>query len=306
MSLFSTQRFRIYFLPGFIFQSVIIAGGYGTGREIIEYFLRFGPLGGLLGMVLTTLIWSVVLAVVFEFARRFHAYDYRTFFKQLLGPAWFLFEILYILYLFIVLAVIGSAAGVLLRDNFQIPYGIGVSSILVIIGYLTFRGSVLIEKVLALWSFVLYGVYGAFLIVALIKFGPVIKNALSSASVEPRWALGSFKYAVYNLGNITAVLFCLSHIQTRKQALTSGFIAGCIGIVPGLLFYIAAVGGYPGILQEEIPAVYILLNAGVPVLLIAFQIVLFGTLLESGTAFIHSVNERLEAMLKSKGRNKQV
>ena len=39
-----------YLLPGFIFQSVVIAGGYGTGRELVEFFLTQGPLGGLLGI----------------------------------------------------------------------------------------------------------------------------------------------------------------------------------------------------------------------------------------------------------------
>ncbi len=28
--------FQRYLLPGFIFQSVVIAGGYGTGRELVE------------------------------------------------------------------------------------------------------------------------------------------------------------------------------------------------------------------------------------------------------------------------------
>ena len=43
--------FKKYLLPGFVFQSVVIAGGYGTGREIVEYFLSYGPLGGLLRML---------------------------------------------------------------------------------------------------------------------------------------------------------------------------------------------------------------------------------------------------------------
>ncbi|MCJ7682549.1 MAG: hypothetical protein MUP70_17605, partial [Candidatus Aminicenantes bacterium] len=145
--------FQKYLLPGFVFQSVIIAGGYGTGRELIEYFLNYGPIGGLLGMLLvTTVMWSVVLAVCFEFARVFKAYDYRTFFKTLLGPFWTLFELLYVIFLLIVLAVIGSAAGVILRDNFGIPYIAGVLIMFAAVGFLTFKGSSLIENVLSVWS----------------------------------------------------------------------------------------------------------------------------------------------------------
>ena len=102
MNILERSFFRKYLLPGFVFQSVIIGGGYGTGRELVQYFLQYGPLGGLLGMVITTVMWSVFLALTFEFARCFRAYDYRGFFKELLGPGWLAFEIIYIVYLLIV------------------------------------------------------------------------------------------------------------------------------------------------------------------------------------------------------------
>ena len=38
--------FQRWLLPGFLFQSVIIGGGYATGRELVEFFLSAGPLGG--------------------------------------------------------------------------------------------------------------------------------------------------------------------------------------------------------------------------------------------------------------------
>jgi len=295
--------FKKYLLPGFVFQSVVIAGGYGTGRELVEYFLNFGPLGGLLGMFLvTTILWSVLLAVTFEFSRKFKAYDYRTFFMELLGPLWFLFEILYLILLFIVLAVIGSAAGVLLHDNFGIPYILGVLVMLAGIGLLTFKGTGWIERFLSSWSILLYLVYGAFFVVVFLKFGPEIQKNFSSAVVLPRWALGGFKYALYNMGVIPAVLFCIPHIEKRREALWAGLIGGVIGIFPGFLFYMAVLGHYPDILPEEVPAIYALQKVGVPFLLILFQVVLFGTLIETGTGFIHAVNERLRSTLRSKGK----
>jgi uncharacterized membrane protein YkvI len=69
MSFLNTSFFKKYLLPGFVFQSVLIGGGYGTGRELVEYFLSYGPLGGLLGMLLvSTVMWSLLLAVTFEFS----------------------------------------------------------------------------------------------------------------------------------------------------------------------------------------------------------------------------------------------
>ena len=303
MNFLKSAFFKKYLLPGFVFQSVVIAGGYGTGREIIEYFLNYGPVGGILGMLLvTTVMWSICLAVTFEFARKFQAYDYRTFFKKLLGPSWFVFEILYFILLFIVLAVIGSAAGVLLRDNFGLPYIFGVLIMLAAVGFLTFKGSSLIENFLSGWSMLLYLVYGFFLVIALIKFGPAIQKSFGSGIVHTKWALGGFKYALYNLGIIPAVLFCLKHIKTRKEAVTAGLLGGLTGILPGLLFYIAVAGFYPAILPEEIPAIFVLQKTGISVLIFIFQVVLFGTLIETGTGFIHAVNERIQSALSTKGK----
>lgn len=295
--------FKKYLLPGFVFQSVIIAGGYGTGREIVEYFLKFGPLAGLLGMLLvTTVIWSLVLAVTFEFSRLFKVFDYRSFFKKLLGPYWFTFEILYIFELFLVLAVIGSAAGVLIRDNFGVSYIAGVIFMLTAVGFLTFKGSGLIENFLSFWSFVLYGIYAVFLCMTLLKFGPEIQKNFSSSSLTSGWIVGGFKYAFYNLAVIPAILFCLNHIEKRKEAILSGIMAGVIGIIPGFFFFIAVVSHYPEVLPQEIPSVFLLQKIGFPALLLIFQVVLFGTLIETGTGMIHAVNERIQAALKAKGK----
>ena len=36
------SKFQRYVMPGLIFQSVVIASGYGTGAELNEYFFRYG------------------------------------------------------------------------------------------------------------------------------------------------------------------------------------------------------------------------------------------------------------------------
>ncbi len=303
MVFWNSPFFKKYLLPGFVFQSVVIAGGYGTGRELVEYFLNYGPLGGLLGMLLvTTLIWSLLLAVTFEFSRKFRAYDYRTFFKKLLGPFWFIFEIPYFILLFLVLAVIGSAAGELFKENLNIPYLWGVLIMLTAIGFLTLKGSSLIEKFLSSWSLVLYVVYALVLVMAVLKFGPDIKLNFSRAEVLPGWVLGGFKYALYNMGIIPAVLFCIRHIEKRKEAIAAGLIGGLIGILPGFFFFIAVVAHYPEVLPKPVPAVFMLQKMGMPFLLILFQVVLFGTLIETGTGFIHAVNERIRSAFEAKGK----
>jgi uncharacterized membrane protein YkvI len=295
--------FRKYFLPGFVFQGVLIAGGYGTGRELVEYFMKYGIRGGIAGMFLiTTVLWAVILAVTFEFSRVFKTYDYRSLLIRVLGPFWVVFEALYLVLMVLVLGVVGSAAGVLLRQNFGIPYIFGVGVMLASIGFLTFKGSGLLEKFLSGWSIFIYFVYGLFLAAAIWKFGPQIQSQLSAGKMLPGWGLGGFKYALYNMGVIPSVLFCLTHLETRREAVISGILASLIGILPGFLFFIAVLGDYPAVISQEAPAFFVLQKLHLPALLVAYLVMLFGTLVQTGTGFIHAFNQRLQTTLQARGK----
>jgi uncharacterized membrane protein YkvI len=299
----SRGGFRRYVMPGLVFQGVLIGGGYGTGREIVEYFMRFGPLGGILGLFAVTLpVWAFMLAVTFEFSRTFKAYDYRSLLIHLLGRFWGIFELFYVALLVIVLAVVGAAAGVLLRDFFSVPYSLGVVVMLAAVGFLTFKGSGVIERSFSVWSILIYVVYVAFLAVSALRFGQDIGAKLLSGETLPGWVVAAFKYGLYNMCVIPAILFCVRHIETRRQAISAGVIAAVIGLLPAFLFYLAILGQYPDVVMQEIPAVYVLQRARAPALLVAFVIMLFGTLIQTGTGFIHGVNERIQHTLAARGR----
>jgi len=172
---------------------------------------------------------------------------------------------------------------------------------LVAVGLLAFRGSALIEKFMSGWSILIYLVYLLFMLAAYMKLGDSIRGQLERAVVLDGWAMGGFKYALYCLGAVPAALFAVQHQKTRKEALTAGWLAGLIGILPALLLYTAMMGEYPAILSEEIPAAYVLDKIGIMPLLAAFQIVLFGTLIETGAGFVHSVNERIRSAFADRG-----
>jgi uncharacterized membrane protein YkvI len=294
--------FQRHLLPGFVFQSVVIAGGYGTGREIAEFFLRLGPATGLVAMLVATMVWSAVCAVSFEFARVFRHYDYRRFFRELLGRAWGLFELCYLLLLAIILAVIAAAAGGMLRDTFGLPYAVGVVGIILAIGWLVFAGSAAIERVLAVWSFVLYAVYVIFFVWSLHVSGGAGGLAAAKTAPTGHWLIGGLKYGAYNLAVIPAVLFTIRHAGTRSDAVTAGLLAGPIGMIPGLLFYLAMVPHYPTIVDAAVPAAYLLQRLHSRTFVVVFQIVLFGTLIETGTGMIHAVNERIAGRYDERGR----
>src|SRR5688572_7963509 len=103
--------FKRFLLPGFAFKAVVIGGGYATGRELAEFFVSVGPRGGLLAMLLSTVLFSLICVVTFLFARMHGSTDYRNFFRNLVGPFWVLYEAAYMFSFVLVLAVYGAAAG---------------------------------------------------------------------------------------------------------------------------------------------------------------------------------------------------
>lgn len=292
--------YKKYLLPGFIAQSVVVAGGYGTGRELVEYFANYGPLGGLMGMFLITVVlWALVFGVSYEFARSFKAYDYRSFFKALLGPGWVLYEICYIVLLLLVLGVVAATSGAIFLESFGMPFMAGAGIFLAGVALLTYWGTNALEVVMSWWSYLLYAVFLAFLLVGLSKVGGNISSSLSMGEVKSGWAMGGFKYAFYNLGTFPAVLFSLNFINSRKEAIISGICTALITMIPGFFVYLVTIGFYPDILSVDVPSYYILKEIS-PWLLPIFLIVLFGTMIETGAGFIHAVNERINSFMMEK------
>lgn len=295
--------FRKYLLPGFVLQSMIIAGGYGTGRELVEFFLRYGPAGGLLGMLLPAMVlMSVVCMITFELARITRSYDYGSFLRELLGRAWFLYEIGYLSSVILILAVIGAATGTLLIETFGIPASFGTVGLLIAIAFLAFKGTQVIEGFLSAWSFVLYALYLTLFVVSMVKFGTAIEATLQASQLRPGWWLSGLRYGTLQISLVPAILFATQHITRRKEALVAGALAGPIAILPGILFYVAMLAHYPAILERPVPSNYMLQMIDSRPLQIAFQIVLIGTFVETGAGLIHAFNERIASAFNGIGK----
>src|SRR5688572_29460637 len=194
--------FRKYLLPGLVFESAVIAGGYATGRELVEFFLPAGPWGGLLGMVVSMLVWSAVLAISFELARRARAYEYRSFFKLLLGRGWFLFEIAYFLLMVIVLAVMGAAAGEITHSLFGAPKLVGSLGMILATALVLAYSNAAIERFLTLSVGYLYLVYIVFVIWSVAVFGHRIAANFADVPVGTNWFKAGVTYAGYNVATI--------------------------------------------------------------------------------------------------------
>ncbi len=291
----SSRIARVYIVPIAAYQAVAIAGGYGTGREVIEFFTSFGVFGGIYGLATAALFLGVVTAVSFEFARIFRVYDYRSFFKELIGPFWFLFEILYILLFLIVLAVVASAAGSILSSRLGAPENLGLILMLSIIASLLFFGREVVERSLVVITFLLLAAFIYYLAAVLSVDGSLILNRLGSVQeTDLSWLKPALQFGMYSAAVAVIILFSTNGIETRKEAFVSGGLCGLIFMIPGLLFHISFMGRLEEVLTIKVPVYWMIDQIDVPYLLPVYLVAMFGTFLGTGLGFLQAVNERLD------------
>lgn len=292
--------FRRFLLPGFAFKAVVIGGGYATGRELAEFFMPSGPWGGLAGMLLAMVIWSVVCAITFAFAHVMRAYDYRSFFKHLLGPAWVAFEIAYVLFVILILSVFGAAAGAIGASTLGLPPIAGTLALAAAIALFAMFGNSSVERLFKYVSFLLYGVYALFVVLAFGKFGDRISAALAVPAPTDGWVLGGLTYASYNVVGAVVILPVIRHMTSRRDAVTAGLIAGPLAMLPALLFFLCMIAFYPGIAAETLPSDFLLQQLNIPLFHLLFQLMIFAALLESGTGAVHAINERIDGVWQAR------
>lgn len=276
-------------------QSVMIGGAYGTGREMTEYFTRFGMGGGLIGLAFAAAAIAVVFALSLAVAQRFRAYDYRRFSRVLLGRAWFLYEIIVVVLVLLVLAVITAASGSLLADELGLPALLGGVVIFAAVGLLIFFGRGWVTTVLAFWSLLLYAVFAAYLFTVLAVMDPTPQAA--EFAVGDGWLGSAFKYTLYNISAIPVVLYAAMAIENRRQALIAGAVGALIAVLPAVMLHMSFAVDYPAIVDAELPVYHLLGILDLPLLKTAYVVIILGTFAETAAGNIQGIIERVEGAI---------
>ncbi|MBI1733336.1 MAG: hypothetical protein HYR49_11305 [Gammaproteobacteria bacterium] len=294
--------FQACLLPPLAFQSVMIAGGYGTGQEFLVFFLNNGPRAGLLSMLgVTVPLLSICAVIAFEFARLRSAYDYRTFFRGLLGRGWFVWEAGFLLTLVLLFGVISSAAGEIVRTTFTLPYIVGSAGLVLAVALVVSQSNTFIERLLAGWAVLLYVAYTLFFVMGLSKFGAALREFDMWGPLDTPWLSSGARYAALQLSILPAIFFCLPHMRTRSDAVLAGLLTGPVAMIPGILFYLVMLTHFPAISSQVLPSAFLLDAIGSRALEVFFQLALLGTLVQTGVGVVHAFNQRLDAWWRARG-----
>lgn len=298
-------RFHTLLLPAIIAQSMIIGGGYATGREVVQYAGRFGNWGWL-SVAIIAVCFSLVMALAFELARLAGAYDYKAWSRNLVGPFWWLVDLLFLSMMLLVIAVMTAAIGEVLQQTLAFPKPLSLVLALACVGFLTWRGSGFIERAKTWGSAALYLGYCAFSI--LVLTAPVGDTAAPPPAGSEAGAgevvITAVLYVAYNVAVVPAVLFCL-HRQTRRaETFASGILSGLAMTIPFALT-LACLLRFPhaSVMEAEVPWLRLIGTAadgragGAALWIAIFGLVAGWTLIETAVGSIHALLHRVERNL---------
>lgn len=300
-------------LPGVVLQSVLIGGGYATGREVVEYGSRYGA-GGWVSVGVIFVGFTLVAAVTFEVARVFRAYDYKGFVRCLIGPLWPAFDLLFGAMAVLVIAVMASAATEIMGRTLGIPGPAGLLAVVAAVGVLTYRGARTIEAFKSVGTTLLYLAYLLFALLVITQRWDAVAQAFASpaASGGPAATGGAgtgtllragVLYVGYNLVSFPAVLFTLRRQTRRRETLAAAVVAGLLMTVPFALSHLCFLAYHPApeVLEAPVPWLPVLESVGGSWLVGVFGVVMGWTLLETSVGLIHALLDRVDADLREVG-----
>lgn len=294
--------FGKFVLPALVLQSVLIGGGYATGREIVEFGAQYGAAGWL--SVLTIFLGFTIMAILtFEFARLFQVYDYKSFISELIWKFWPLFDLLFLVMAVLVIAIMAAAAGEIVEETVGVPYLATIVIIIALVGILTYFGGRLIEEFKTIGTFLLYLGYIIFGLAVLIPmwgdvtatFAAWETGYVDDASLGPVLQSGIL-YVGYNLVVFPAVFFALHRQATRTETVVAGILAGLLMTIPFALTYLALMAFYPAenVMGAGVPWLPMLEEIGGGWLVVLYGIVVGWTLIETSVGLIHAVIDRID------------
>lgn len=285
------DKLRRIIVPGIIFQAVIIGGGYISGREAMEYCIKFGN-NGIFVLLLCSVLFAAFLYLSFLTVYKFKTYDYRTFSIKLLGKYWILFDVLFLFMAVVAIAVVLSTTAKTAESQFNFNYLITTIILVFFLAIISFLGYKWIVRFKGLGTFLLYAAYIYFFI-RIVWLPNTSRQPVSELSINVNWMLSSLQYVCYNLVAVPSCFLAIKELKSKKEVMQASIIGGILSMLPMLLIFIM-------LLPEKD-----LVNASIPLLelfkskigisaLYIYYFILVIVLVDTGVGLIHAISDRIE------------
>jgi uncharacterized membrane protein YkvI len=283
-------------------------GGFATGVQEVEFFVRFGWHSLWIGM-LAMLIMGAAIFFGLELARIHKTHDYKSFFKKLYAPYEIVFANLWdLLYLYAMLlgtSVAIAGAAELLNQSLHIPYGIAVIIIGGILLIFTIFGAGLVRSAsAAMAAFIV----GALLIVTFLgikmgaaNLGSVVSRKMTTAGFgKILWM--ALLYGAFQSVLIAPIVSVSEPLKTRISSFKAAFYGFLVNGAMLTLVCIMLLSFYPGVVKEKLPVYFVTTQLGQQWLHVLYSLIFFFALISTGVGLVFGMVKRVEAAWKKENR----
>jgi uncharacterized membrane protein YkvI len=244
-----------------VYVGTVVGAGFATGKEIVEFFSRFGFIG-FIGILISGFLLIYLGAKLLRMAARVGAHSYQEFNEYLFGRFFGrVINVLTLLMLLGVCAVMLSGAGAVFQEQLQLPktFGvlitIGLSVLVLFIGMKgLFVVNILVVPLMITFSFIL--------MIKSVQIPHFTEQLMTIPFLSDGWkaVISPFSYAAFNLFLAQAVLVPVANEIKDDETIMWG------GILGGLALTLILICGHfvlimlPQVETYEVPMAMIVKN----------------------------------------------
>ncbi|RSD28217.1 YkvI family membrane protein [Mesobacillus subterraneus] len=281
-----------------VYVGTVVGAGFATGREIVEFFSRFG-LFGLIGVFMAGYILTYMGAKLMRIAASIGARSYEEMNEHLFGK--FFGRIINIVMLFMLLgvcAVMLSGAGAVFEEQLGLTKSIGIfvtiglSLAVMFVGLKgVFAVNIVVVPMMILFSLIMF-----FLSVKLPGF---VEQVVFLPYAEDGWkaVIGPFSYTALNLSLAQAVLVPVAAEIKDDSTVKWGGILGGIALTLILLSSHLTLIMLPGFETFEIPMAVIMKQLASGLYWI-FVLIVYGEIFTSVIGNIFGLERQIQKYIK--------
>lgn len=284
----------------FVYVGTVVGAGFATGKEIVEFFLKFGP-AGMLGILISGLMFTFLGAKMMIISRRIGAGSYRELnlflFGKTIGP--FVNGFLLVI-LFGVTSVLLSGAGAIFKEQLHISAHIGILlTIAICLSVLSgginglFGVNILVVPMLMLFTMIIFT--DSFLFYE--DLGSQFWVVDSGESIG--WAVSAVSYGAFNLSLAQAVLVPIaSELASEKQIKAGAYLGGGLLTII-LLCSFLAMTTLPDTLFFDVPMAHVVQIASGSIHMI-YLVIIFGEIFTSVIGNIYGMEKQIRKYVNIK------
>ncbi|MDQ7092467.1 hypothetical protein REC12_02540 [Desulfosporosinus sp. PR] len=250
------MKWKTTFQVAATYVGAVMGAGFASGQEIQQFFARFGG-WGLAGVLVSTMLFSLLGWSMLDLQERWKVSSYPEFFDHLLSGRWGRWaDGLVSVLLFVGMMAMMSGSGALFQEYFGFSRWFGIvltGSIIALALWFRGEGVLWINTVLIPLKFVFcLGI--AALAVFLAKSGDGEGIVVLTNPIVKNWAFSAVLYVSFNL-TLAMVVFASLGKDVQRAGARLGAVLG--GAALGIFAFVigAALLRFPEVLGLEIPMV---------------------------------------------------